>query len=191
MSSPVAYKRSDTSLVARGRPSQSFNHWGGYSSLDNFDEFYGVDDFDHSHHFNPVVVKHEDELVCHTQRIEIIQQRMIVLQEMAKKIITEQICEVETQTIVFQQYHRALGGFHHDLTRGSGRHVGYDNSIVSHYGQIYNSDGSFNTEDWGFKGTDVGSNYYSPSSNWNEETSYDSVGKAYQAAHFATFDWSK
>jgi len=151
-------------------------------------EFYGVDDFDHSHHFNPVVVKHEDELVCHTQRIEIIQQRMIVLQEMAKKIITEQICEVETQTIVFQQYHRALGGFHHDLTRGSGRHVGYDNSIVSHYGQIYNSDGSFNTEDWGFKGTDVGSNYYSPSSNWNEETSYDSVGKAYQAAHFATFD---
>jgi hypothetical protein len=191
MSSPVAYKRTDSSLVARGRPAQSFNHWGGFSSLDNFDEFYGDDDFDHSRHFNPTVVKHETEIVCHTQRVEIIQQRLVVLQEMAKRIITEQICEVETQTIVFEQYHRSLGGFKHDLTRGSGHPSGYDNNIVSHYNQIYNSDGSFNTDDWGFKGTDVGSNYYTPSSNWNEESSYDSVGKAYQSAHYATFDYGQ
>jgi hypothetical protein len=39
------------------------------------------------------------------------------------RIITEQICETETQTIVFEQYYASLGGFSHDLTRNSNRHV--------------------------------------------------------------------
>lgn len=187
MAGPVAIKRTDSSLVARSRPHQSFNRWGGFESLDNFDEFYGEDDFDHSRRFNPVVVRQESELVCRTQRVEIIQQRLVVLQEMAKRIITEQVCDVETQTIVFEQYHRSLGGFRHDLTRGSGRHVGYDNNIASHFDKIYRPDGSFCEDDWNFRGTDVGSDYFVPSSNWNEETSYDSVGKAFQSANFATF----
>ncbi|KAK6981039.1 Amidohydro-rel domain-containing protein [Favolaschia claudopus] len=171
-------------LVARG---QSFDHWGGYSSLDGFDNFYGSDDFSHFHNFNQVVVKQDSELVCHTEQIEIIQQRLAVLQEMAKKIITEQVCEVETQTIVFQQYYASLGGFSHDLTRSSGRHVGYDNSIVSHYGDFYNFDETLSTHDFGFSGHDIGSNYYVPSSNWNQDSSPSSVGSAYQAAQAASF----
>ncbi|KAJ7455597.1 hypothetical protein B0H11DRAFT_2287533 [Mycena galericulata] len=182
MSSPLSYK-SNNDLVARG--SQSFNNWNGISSLDNFDNFYGASDFAH-HNFHQVVVKQDSELVCHSESIEIIQQRLVVLQEMAKKIITEQICEVETQTIVFQQYYASLGGFSGDLTRSSGRYVGYDNSIASYYGDFYNSDGSLSTYDYGFNGSDVGSNYYVPSNNWNSYTSPSSVGSAYQAAQYAS-----
>ncbi|KAJ7704592.1 hypothetical protein B0H17DRAFT_921293 [Mycena rosella] len=169
--------------VARGGP--SFNSWGGFSSLDNFDSFYGADDFSHSHNFNQVVVK-QDSLHL-LQTITIVQQRLAVLQEMAKKIITEQICEVETQTIVFQQYYSSLGGFSHDLTRSSGRSAGYDNSVVSHYGDFYNSDGSLSNYDFGFSGSDIGSNYYVPTSNWVDSSSPSSVGNAYQCAQAAAF----
>ncbi|KAJ7704605.1 hypothetical protein B0H17DRAFT_921247 [Mycena rosella] len=173
--------------VARGGP--SFNSWGGFSSLDNFDNFYGADDFSHSHNFNQVVVKQDSSLVCHSEvfTITIVQQRLAVLQEMAKKIITEQICEVETQTIVFQQYYSSLGGFSHDLTRSSGRSAGYDNSVVSHYGDFYNSDGSLSNYDFGFSGSDIGSNYYVPTSNWVDSSSPSSVGNAYQCAQAAAF----
>jgi len=104
------------------RTSPSFNNWGGHASLSNFDNFYGVDNFDGSHFSQSVVetVEHEQTLVCHTEQIEVIQQRLVVLQEMAKRIITEQICEVETQTIVFEQFHSSLGGFSSDLRRSSG-----------------------------------------------------------------------
>lgn len=65
------------------RTSQSFNNWGGHASLNNFDNFYGSDNFDGSH-FSQTVV-HENQVVCHTEQIEIIQQRLVVLQEMAKR----------------------------------------------------------------------------------------------------------
>jgi len=181
MSTPVAYK--SNAIAARG---QSFNNWGGISSLSNFDNFYGSNDFSH-HNMNQVVVKQDSELVCHSETVTIIQQRLAVLQEMAKKIITEQICEVETQTIVFQQYYSSLGGFSHDLTRSSGRHSGYDNSIASHYSDFYNSDGSLSTYDFGFSGSDVGSNYYVPTDNWNQNSSPSSVGSAYQASEAASY----
>ncbi|KAJ7892886.1 hypothetical protein B0H14DRAFT_2335129, partial [Mycena olivaceomarginata] len=172
----------------------SFDNWGGISSLNGFDSFYGSDDFAHFHNFNQVVVKQDSELVCHSEQVTIIQQRLAVLQEMAKKIITEQICEVETQTVVFQQYYASLGGFSHDLGRSSNRHpelifmqAGYDHNIVSHYGDFYNSDGSLSTYDFGFSGHDIGSNYYVPTSNWNQDSSPSSVGSAYQAAQAASF----
>ncbi|GLB44189.1 hypothetical protein LshimejAT787_1601190 [Lyophyllum shimeji] len=152
LAGPVAL-RPKYELAVRGFT--SFNNWGGHASLANFDNFYGVDNFDGSH-FSQVVVKQDHELVCHSQAIEIIQQRLVVLQEMAKKIITEQICEVETQTIVFEQWHSSLHGFSRDLRRLTGHHVGYDRRIVSHFGEIVNVDGSFNTHDFGFTGHDLG-----------------------------------
>jgi hypothetical protein len=182
VTSAPAYK--SNAIAARG---QSFNNWGGISSLSNFDNFYGSDDFAHTSSFNQVVVKQDSELVCHSEQVVIIQQRLAVLQEMAKKIITEQICEVETQTIVFQQYYASLGSFSHDLTHSSSRHAGYDNSIVQHYGDFYNSDGSLSNYDFGFSGHDIGSNTYVPTNNWNQNSSPSSVGSAYQAAQAASY----
>jgi len=182
MAGPLAAKRA---LAARG--GYSFNNYGGSSSMSGFDNWYGEDDFAHSQHFNPTVVQQStSELVCHTEKVVIIQQRLAVLQEMAKRIITEQVCEVESQTVIFQQYYASLGGFSHDLTRSSNRPVGYDNSIASHYGDFYNSDGSLSNYDFNFTGSDIGSNYYVPSNNWGDN-SYSSVGSAYQQAQAASY----
>ncbi|KAJ3574721.1 hypothetical protein NP233_g1579 [Leucocoprinus birnbaumii] len=169
------------------RTFQSFNNWGGLSSFGNFDNFYGVDNFDGSVHVSQkIVVEQQQQLVCHTQSIEIIQQRLLVLQEMAKRIITEQVCEVETQTVVFEQFHASLGNFRHDLSRSSGHSVGFDQGIASHFGSICNSDGSLSTSDLGFKGTDCGSQtVVVGGSNWNDASSPSSCGAAAAAASSA------
>ncbi|KAE9405821.1 hypothetical protein BT96DRAFT_305692 [Gymnopus androsaceus JB14] len=158
----------------------SFDNWGGYSSLDNFDNFYGVDNF--SGQISEQVVVEQQEVVCESVSIEIVQQKLLVLQEIAKQIITEQICQVETQTIVFQQYIASCSHFSSDLLRTSGLEAGYDSSIVDHFGSFYNSDGSLSTSDLGFSGSDIGQNVIVPSSNWNSETSPISVGNAFNAA---------
>jgi len=163
----------------------SLNNWGGHTSLDGFDNFYGSDNFDGSHS-SQIIVEHDQQVVCRSERIEIIQQRLVVLQEMAKRIITEQICEVETQVIVFEQFHSSLGSFSHDLGRNSGHQVGYDRTISSHLGSIVGSDGSLSSTDFGFSGHDVGSQTVVPSgSNWNDQTSPASVNDAINAAHNA------
>ncbi|KAK7051001.1 hypothetical protein VNI00_005113 [Paramarasmius palmivorus] len=92
-------------LDTRGGHVISFNEWRGFSSLDNFDT-YGSDDFCRAR-FNQVIVKEREV-------------------EMAKKIITEQICEVETQTIVLSQFHGSLGLFSNDLRRRGHHAVGFD-----------------------------------------------------------------
>jgi len=169
-------------LAARG---YSFDNWGGFSSLSGFDNFYGSDNFV-GHFSSETVVEHEQEVVCHSESVVIIQQRLLVLQEMAKRIITEQICEVETQTVVFEQFHASLGSFSSDLRRTSGHQVGFDSGISSHFGDIVSSDSSLSTSDLGFSGSSLGSQYVVPSgSNWDASTSPASVGAAYSAARAA------
>jgi hypothetical protein len=172
-------------LVVRG--THSFDNYGGFSSLSGFDNFYGDSNFDNSHFSQSsiTVVKSQEE-VCHSESITIIQQRLLVLQEMAKQIISEQICEVESQTIVFEQFHSSLHGFSRDLRRDSGRDVGFDSSLTSHFSNFYNSDGSLSTDDWGFSGSDLGHNYVVPSgSNYEGSHSFSSVANAYKAARSA------
>ncbi|KAF9449438.1 hypothetical protein P691DRAFT_565532 [Macrolepiota fuliginosa MF-IS2] len=167
------------------RGSTSFNNWGGLSSFGNFDNFYGVDNFDSSVHFTQVVDT-SSHLVCHTQAIEVIQQRLLVIQEMAKRIVLEQVCEVETQTVVFQQFHASLGLFQNDLHRVSGNQVGFDSSIASHFSSIVQTDGSLSTDDFGFTGLDLGSSStVVGGSNWNVLTSPASVSAAFGAANGA------
>ncbi|KAF8903113.1 hypothetical protein CPB84DRAFT_1678317, partial [Gymnopilus junonius] len=134
--------------------------------LSGFDNFYGSDNFS-GEISKQIIVEQQKEVVCHSQTVEIIQQRLLVLQEMAKRIITEQICEVETQTIVFEQFHSSLSHFGSDLTRHSSRNVGYDSSISGHLSNIVNSDGSLSNNDLGFNGQNVGQNTIVPSGgNW-------------------------
>ncbi|KAJ6505974.1 hypothetical protein DFH09DRAFT_943610, partial [Mycena vulgaris] len=164
----------------------SFNKWQGHESLDNFDNFYGVDNFDGFRREQTLV--QTQDVVCHSQKIEIIQQRLAVLQEMAKRIISEQICEVETQVIVFEQYFQSLGHFHSDLRRHSGLQVGYDSGIVSHFDKIYNSDGSFCADDWNFTGSNIGSEFVVVNGgNWIEPSSHRSVDSAFYTAQNAHY----
>ncbi|KAF9002747.1 hypothetical protein BDQ17DRAFT_1306155 [Cyathus striatus] len=176
----------DRDILAR--TDLSFNNWHGISSLSGFDNFYGSDNFDgFSHSVSQTIVEHDSELVCHSLSVEIIQQRLLVLQEMAKRIITEQICEVETQTIVFQQFHSSVGHFSDDLLRHSGRQVGFDRGIASHFSSIVEQDSSLSVDDFGFSGHDFGSQFVVPTgNNWNDEFSPVSVGSAFQATQFAS-----
>ncbi|KAF8195603.1 hypothetical protein BJ912DRAFT_1084683 [Pholiota molesta] len=169
MATPLPSQES-TDLVVRGS-SHSFDNYMGIKSLSGFDNFYGSENF--SGEISKTVIVKEQEVVCHSESVEIIQQRLLVLQEMAKRIISEQICEVETQTIVFEQSTPL-------------RSVGYDSSIASHFGSIVSSSGSLSTSNLGFSGSDVGSHYVSPSgSNWNSGASPASVGSAFSAAQAA------
>ncbi|KAH7880132.1 uncharacterized protein C8R40DRAFT_468141 [Lentinula edodes] len=169
-----------TQSLARRYP--SFDNWGGLSSFSNFDNFYGVDNFS-GVVSDQVVVEQQEEVVCQAVSIEIVQQKLLVLQEMAKQIITEQVCDVETQTVVFQQFLSSSSHFSSDLLHTSGLQVGYDSGIVSHYGSFYNADGTLSTSDLGFSGSDVGKSVVIPSgSNWNIATSPTSVGNAFNAA---------
>lgn len=98
----------------------------------------------------------------------------------SRSIITEQICEVESQTVVFEQFHPNLHGFSRDLRRFSGRGVGYDSGIVSHFGDFFES-----VNDWGFSGYDLGRSYIIPSgSNWGSNSHF-SVNSVYSAARSA------
>jgi hypothetical protein len=72
-------------LARRGFPIQptSFNNYPNVASLHGFDDFYGVDNFDGS--FNQQTVVKDKEVVCHSESVTIIQQRLAVIQEIAKK----------------------------------------------------------------------------------------------------------
>lgn len=54
------------------------------SSFSGFDNFYGSDNFIGTV-TSQTVVEQDQELVCHSLSIEIIQQRLLVIQEMAKR----------------------------------------------------------------------------------------------------------
>lgn len=167
------------------RDDVSLNNWGGFQSLSGFDDFNGVDNFSGSQNSQVVVVQ-EEQVVCEVQQIEIVQQKLVILQEMARRIITEQICEVEVQTIVLEQFSASISSFGSDVSRQSGKQVGFDSNISSKISQLVNADGSLSTSDLGFSGHDVGSNTVVPAgSNWNDSTSPASVQSALAAAQKA------
>ncbi|KAH6913132.1 hypothetical protein BKA70DRAFT_1525115 [Coprinopsis sp. MPI-PUGE-AT-0042] len=170
----------------------SFDKWEGHESLKGFDNFYGVDNWD-GYKFEQVFIKKEVELVCKPRDVHIIQQRFLVLQEMAKKIIVETICEVEVQTIVFEQFYAGLNGFGRDIRRveGGGKHhqLGYDEEIVKHFPKFVKGDGSLDLSDWKFTGKDLGKHsVLVKGHNWDDKRSPSSVKKAFDAARKRWFD---
>jgi len=163
----------------------SLNNYAGLQSMSGFDNFRGSSNFDGSQNAQVVVVQ-EQEVVCHTEQIEIIQQKLVILQEMAKRIITEQICEVETQTIVLAQFSSSMGSFQNDIGRKSAKQVGYDSNVAGMISNLTNSDGSLSTSDLGINGTSVGNNTIVPGgSNWNNTDGPSAVQAASNAAQSA------
>jgi hypothetical protein len=192
MAKPLSYRREQAlrlrdapivALQARGNDSVSFNNWNNISALQGFDNFNGQNNFDGSRNSQTIVVQ-EVETTCETVQIEIVQQKLAILQELAKRIITEQICDVETQTIVLAQHNGALRVFSDDIQRKTvTRQVGYDESIAQKISTIVNTDGSLSVDDAGFTGSDVGKNTVVPSgNNWNNSTSPALVQAAHSAA---------
>jgi hypothetical protein len=160
----------------------AFNNWGGFNSLNRFDDFYGIDNFS-GHHNNRVFV--QKDLVCKEVDITIIQQQLSVVQEFAKRIVTQQICEVEVQTIVWSQFISGFSGFGQDIRRISGRPIGFDHKVASHIGNLVDDRGEFNNIDFGFNGIDIGSNLVGFGDNWVNGQSEFSVGNAFLQSSIA------
>jgi len=171
----------------RGPSAPSLSSWHGISSLSGFDNFYGEDNFSSVHNTQTVVVEHSETEVCHSVDVTIIQQQLAVVQEFVKKMITEEICEVETQTIVFSQYLSSISSFSDDLRRHSSKQVGYDSSISGLIGHIHDSNGNVVSNNLGFSGSSVGSHTtVVGGSNWSGSSSPSSVNSAFQAAQAAS-----
>lgn len=62
---------------------QSFNNFLGFQNLANFDNFFGVNNF--NGFLNQQVVVRQDTLVCSSLPVNIVQQRLFILQELAKQ----------------------------------------------------------------------------------------------------------
>ncbi|KAJ7158794.1 hypothetical protein C8R46DRAFT_401060 [Mycena filopes] len=164
----------------------SFSNWNNISSLQGFDDFNGWGNFNGRNNGQKIVIK-EVETKCETVKIEIVQQKLAILQELAKRIITEQICDVETQTIVLAQHGGALEVFRDDIQRKVvTKQVGFDEEIASKFSSIVNTDGSLSVDDAGFKGSDIGQNLIVPTgNNWDDSTSPALVQAAQDAANSA------
>jgi len=160
-----------------------FSSWHGISSLDNFDNFYGIDNFDSSLNVQTVT---STELVCHTVSIDVIQQQMAILIENMKRVLTQQVCEVETQTILVSQVQAVFTSFSDDVRHVSGRSIGFDSEIAGYIDGLYDSSGDFTDHDFGFSGVDVGSNLNVVSgSNFDASTSSLSVAQAFSSSQAA------
>jgi hypothetical protein len=61
----------------------SFNNWGGFSNLATFDNFFGVNNF--NGFLNQQVLIQQPQLVCVSLPINIVQQRLFILQELMKR----------------------------------------------------------------------------------------------------------
>jgi len=154
----------------------SFNNWGGLSSLSSFDNFYGSDNYCGNNNQQTVI---EQSVQCHSEEIVVLQQQYAILTEFAKRILTEQICEVETQTIVWNQFVSSLSSFSDDFQHHSGRSIGYDHSIAAHISGLVDSSNNIITTNYGFQGLDIGSNTVVPTgSNWQSGVSQISVQQA-------------
>ena len=64
----------------------SFNNYLGLQTLSNFDDFFGQDNFDSSLNVQTVIVQ-EQQLVCQSEQIDIVQQRISVLVEAMKRSV--------------------------------------------------------------------------------------------------------
>jgi len=170
--------------VSKRTDSLSLNSWGGFSSLDGFDDFNGVDNF-RGHNDVETVIIQETQVVCSSLPVRVIQQQLAILREVAKQILTTQICEVEVQTIVLQQFSSGFDDFSGDLLRHSGNQVGFDPNVAGLLNSLVNDNGSLNRNDFGFLGSQIGGSKVVPNSNWNDESSPDSVQAALDAARKA------
>jgi len=184
---PVARLPRSSSIISSGSGSSlggvSFDNWGGFSSLSGFDNFYGSDNFCGNNNVQTVL---STTVVCHSEEITVIQQQLAILQEFAKRVVVEQICEVEVQTIVWSQFVGSFSSFSDDLRHVSGRTIGYDHSIASHIDGLVDSSDNIITTDFGFQGLDIGSNLIHVSGgNWVSGSSEVSVQQALLSSQVA------
>jgi hypothetical protein len=131
----------------------SFNNFGGSSRLNGFDQFLGAGNFYGG--FNQVIVVQE-QIVCDAVDIIVIQQKLAVILEVAKQFLIEEVCDVQAQIIIFQQFFGRAQDFGRGLRQRAGGPPGYDKAVAGLIGNIVGQDGSRQRNNLGFNGWDIG-----------------------------------
>jgi hypothetical protein len=185
IASPVSQKRttliSSTALVP-----VSLNGWGGFSVLNGFDNFFGVDNFSGLNNAEALL---EQQLVCGagtgtSLSVDVVQQQLAVLAQLAQQAILTQLCEVEVQMLAFQQFLGGLSGFSNDLLRIDGSQPSFDAVIAALGSSLFLPGGGFNTN-LNFSGLNIGQNSQLVTSNWSNQSSFSSVSNALAQAQIA------
>jgi len=174
----------------------SFDNWGGFDSLSNFDSFFGLGNYDgRFNDFNSVLVQEESVQIeeessisviqCESIDVNIIQEYISVLVEVMKELILEEICESEVQVIVSEQFISRMDSFVEDIRHVSSRSIGYDSHIASFLPDVVSSLQSRQFSDLGFSGSSIGNSLQSVSNNWEVDVSPGRVAAAWQASQLA------
>lgn len=143
----------------------SLNKWNGLEVLNGFDNFFGLGNFDGSRNLQNVFLNQQN--VCQAQQLNVVQQQLFILQESAKQILLQNICDLQAQAILFEQFKGGFDVFGQDLLRLNGRVPGFDQDIAGKLGQLLLDDGKFNNIDFGFNGFDIGKKLVVPGINVN------------------------
>ncbi|CAE7129224.1 unnamed protein product [Rhizoctonia solani] len=152
----------------------------------NLDDFFGVGNF--AGNLNQItIIQQQQQLVCRSVDLVRVRQQLAVIQEFAKQVILQQVCEVEIQTVIIQQLNSQLVNFGRNVRRvDGGVPPSFDIVIsqkITEITQVISRGGNLADVNLGFLGSDVGRNSVQVGgSNWNDASSPGSVGKAYQAA---------
>ncbi|KAJ1307607.1 hypothetical protein OPQ81_001702 [Rhizoctonia solani] len=166
--------------VTLGGVQIGFNDQGG-----NFDDFFGVGNF--AGNLNQVtIIQQQQQLVCRSVDLIRVRQQLAVIQEFAKQIILQQVCEVEIQTVIIQQLNSQFVSFGQNVRRANGFAPSFDIVVaqkITEITQVISQGGNVAGLDLGFLGSDIGRNSVRiGGSNWNDTSSPASVGNAYNAA---------
>jgi len=176
ISTPVPQSQR-TDLQSRSE-SFPFNGWGGFQSLNGFDDFFGVDNFIGIK--NQIIILPGHQFFCKSSNIHHIQQQLFIFQELIKKLILEEICEVEVQIIILQQFTGGFDIFFNDLNRFGGKSPGFGKEIAKFGPQLFDFDGKFKIQDFGFSGKDIGKNIIIIiNDNWDDDRSPQSAKNAF------------
>jgi len=161
-----------------------FNGYNGFQSLNGFDDFFGADNFIGAE--NEKIFLQDQQFSCQSNDIKFIQQQLFIFQELIKKLILEEICEVEVQIIIIQQFTGGFDGFANDLFRRGGQKPGFDKEIAKFGPQLFDVEGNFNIQDFGFNGSDIGKNIIIIiNDNYDEENSPQSIQSAFDISKSA------
>jgi len=178
ISSPVPQGHQTRTDIQSHGQAFPFNGWGGFQSLNGFDDFFGADNF--------IGIKNQkfdiqdQQFFCKANNVNQVQQQLFIIQELIKKLILEEICEVEVQIIILQQFTGGFDNFFNDLNRFGGKNPGFDKEIAKFGNQLFDVNGQFKIQDFGFKGLDIGkNNVIVGGHNWQQEFSPNSVKSAF------------
>jgi hypothetical protein len=162
-----------------------FNGYGGFQSINGFDDFFGAENFIGNK--NEKIFLPDQGSCRSSNNIGNIQQQLFVFQELIKKLILEEICEVEVQIIIIQQFTGGFQAFEQDLFRSNGQEPGFDREIAKFGSQLsFDAEGKFNIQDFGFNGGDIGKNIIIIiNDNYDSDSSPQSIKNAFDISESA------